>query len=660
MSQTRTIYALLVGIDQYIHITDLQGCKADVDALAGYLDQHIDRQNFQLELKTLCNRQATKAQIVHFIQAHLGQAKENDIALFYFAGYGGQEAIHAVFEEQTQPAFHNILVPHESVPEESGMDLSDKEMRFLLHGLCQNNPEIISIYDCAFSGNTARSLVPSTHAVPIRRIVQEKPIRDWSEFIFSQNIPFSSLSRSGAFAAQLPVHNHIHLAACNTFEEALEYPEKKRGVFTHSLLKALEDQQGDLSYQQLIHTLGNTLRKKVIALHLADPRVGAQTPQLHFSGLGQETRYRSFLSGALNQKQLPVYVAFDEIENNWKIPLGRMHGIPLTKSLWPKIRVKNRPAEQANGPVEAEIAQVYASEAVIQFPPGAKPFKHEQVEGSIKDLGQDVLKICLDGDLGELEFVEELIAAHPDFDLVELSKNSDYVLHAEDKRIQILHPGLRKPFIHHIPSNKPEAAQKVLRCLEHIARWEWIKRLHHPGFRLTEQGPVKLEVFRFQQQQSIPVKQQNGSIVWGYDLDQTRPQLSFAVKLEHTGDKPLHACLIYMSQTFWALPQLLGTDVIPIAPGATIWAQAGKPISFRVPPYIESHRWPHATDYIKLVVADRPFSQGIFNLPALPPPASVHKGHLNFALPQLPTKKSLDADYWATYNVEIRTENPFL
>ena len=67
MSQTRTLFALLVGIDNYINLSNLSGCVQDVIVFEEFLNTHIDNAQFDLSIKKLTNREATKAQMVHAI-----------------------------------------------------------------------------------------------------------------------------------------------------------------------------------------------------------------------------------------------------------------------------------------------------------------------------------------------------------------------------------------------------------------------------------------------------------------------------------------------------------------------------------------------------------------------------------------------------------------
>ncbi|BAY46957.1 peptidase C14 caspase catalytic subunit p20 [Scytonema sp. HK-05] len=86
------IYALLVGIDQYLPpVPRLQGCVNDIIAVKEYLEGRVATDGYQLHLRTLLNQDASRQAIIQGFRQHLCQAKSEDIVLFYFAGHGSQE-----------------------------------------------------------------------------------------------------------------------------------------------------------------------------------------------------------------------------------------------------------------------------------------------------------------------------------------------------------------------------------------------------------------------------------------------------------------------------------------------------------------------------------------------------------------------------------------
>ena len=55
------IYALLVGIDAYAHpVPPLQGCVNDIKTIEEYLQGRVAKDSYQLHLRTLIDRDATR------------------------------------------------------------------------------------------------------------------------------------------------------------------------------------------------------------------------------------------------------------------------------------------------------------------------------------------------------------------------------------------------------------------------------------------------------------------------------------------------------------------------------------------------------------------------------------------------------------------------
>jgi hypothetical protein len=89
---TCNIYALLVGIDEYVSpVPPLRGCVNDIMAIKEYLEGRISKDGYKLHLRTLLNQDATRQAIIEGFQQHLCQASSEDVAFFCYAGHGSQE-----------------------------------------------------------------------------------------------------------------------------------------------------------------------------------------------------------------------------------------------------------------------------------------------------------------------------------------------------------------------------------------------------------------------------------------------------------------------------------------------------------------------------------------------------------------------------------------
>ena len=129
---TRNIYALLVGIDEYIApVPPLKGCVNDIMAIAEYLQGRVASVGYQLHLRTLLNEEATRNAIADGFRQHLCQATSEDVAFFYFAGHGSQERSPQEFWTLEPDRLDETLVCYDS-RSDGGWDLADKELAKLI------------------------------------------------------------------------------------------------------------------------------------------------------------------------------------------------------------------------------------------------------------------------------------------------------------------------------------------------------------------------------------------------------------------------------------------------------------------------------------------------------------------------------------------------
>ncbi|MDR0845034.1 MAG: caspase family protein, partial [Tannerella sp.] len=82
--QKGTLYAVIVGVSEYRHISNL--VYSHRDALEMY--DLLKLQTAPANLKLLTNRQATKDSILSAMNSLFTQTKPEDIVIFYFSGHG--------------------------------------------------------------------------------------------------------------------------------------------------------------------------------------------------------------------------------------------------------------------------------------------------------------------------------------------------------------------------------------------------------------------------------------------------------------------------------------------------------------------------------------------------------------------------------------------
>ena len=88
---TGSIYALLVGIDRFKSVEDLNGCVNDITAVKKFLENRHNEKKYQLVPEEFLNEAATREAIIEGFKTHLSNAGKGDVVIFYFCGHGSQE-----------------------------------------------------------------------------------------------------------------------------------------------------------------------------------------------------------------------------------------------------------------------------------------------------------------------------------------------------------------------------------------------------------------------------------------------------------------------------------------------------------------------------------------------------------------------------------------
>lgn len=671
--KTKKLYALLVGIDKYKSIRGLSGCVNDVFAIRKYLKEAANQDGFELSIKALTDDAAVKDNIVNaFTEQMIDKPGPDDIAFFYYAGHGGQEQADEVFHISDTSKKNEVLICYDSTLEKSGMDLADKEMRYLIHKASLKGSHLVTIFDCCHSGGNTRSA--AAPKILTRQLAAGKPLRDYDDFIFAKEIPKSTFASGKSLNEIIPQGNHIQIAACRDREEANEYPgDEPRGAFSYSLINVLKKAQGGITYYDLYSRLKMSMENLVHKMQVIDPRVVSQTPQIYVRSDDSSAVFKPFLDGAVNQQRRYCNLIFDARKETWKIDMGAIHGVKSPNDGVTRIYVFEEGASlDGEHTHTAVVAEVTPSEATISFE-GETP-TGEFLTGYVKGLLTRPVHVFLDGEAAGTKVIKEQFEEEETakslknkVKLVDAKEDADYLMVAKDKEYLITQKDSSNPLVEQIAGYTPSAGSIAAVYLKHMSNWEFVKALANTDNDSNFGGkpPVKMEILRTQPDgtggEVIPID--NGVISWDFDKNaEGKHILMFKLRLTNTSDQKLYCSVAYLSQTFQVYPDILAGGMVELDHGEnnTEWALGGQPIPFQVSPYIEHYNWEHATDYFKLVISTQPFRLDSMAMPALPEPkvpnrkASGTRSSFMFSPP-----KPKEKHEWTTALVEIRSKNPF-
>lgn len=338
--ETPRIFALLVGINDYAApIPRLNGCLNDIRNVEKYLRGHVTTgaqtaigvhhtpsnlsitQEGPLHLCVLENEEATYSNIINGFREHLQKAGPDDVVWFHFSGHGMEDFTAREFKASLEPnGKDQNLVCYAKNPVLEHFLLADKELAILLHEVANDDtkakaPHIIVSLDCCHSGSGTRNSEWELTEI-IERTVNQQRFESWEEANTSGALRELSSYLDGHFKEDelaLPLSEHILFSACTSIQTAADTPSG--GIFTTSLLAALNTANGPLNYADLFMRTRATVQR-------------ARKEQLpQFETIGGFDPYRQFLNG--QPYGTPDLFEFSKEGAHWMIKCGAIHGIPV-------------------------------------------------------------------------------------------------------------------------------------------------------------------------------------------------------------------------------------------------------------------------------------------------------------------------------------------
>ncbi|NMG09760.1 caspase family protein [Brasilonema sp. UFV-L1] len=669
---TRHLYALLVGIDKYATVSELKGCVNDIHAVEAYLNGRVATDGYQLHLHTLLNEKATRQSVIDGFRQHLRQADIEDVALFYFAGHGGQQVSPEAFWELEPDRLDEILVCYDSFSP-GGWGLADKELATLIAEVDQKNPHIAIILDCCHSGTGTRGDLDGDTAVRKSPIDDRK--RPLDSFIFSEayikHLPAASpnpeVNPSGW---TLPKGKHIVLSACRDSELAKEYDGEgqRRGAFSYFLLDTLQKANGSLTYRDLFKRTNALVRSK-----LAD-----QSPQIEATDL----KYldQPFLGGAIAPSTPYFTVSYDK-DHGWAIDGGAVHGIPQPtggQTTLLALFLFDSPPEQLHqlsaAIGRAEVTNVRPQLSTVKISDIEKLNQETTYKAVITSLPLPPKGILMSGDAEGIELARATLqkissGQQPSLYVAEVTtvEKAEFKLLARDEQYLISRPADERPLVTEIQGYNDASAMQAIQRLEHMARWTNIAALSNPARSRIQPGAVQMSLMqggRELQEAQIRLEYQLKNGKW--------EQPTFRVKLKNTSNEPLYCALLDLTDRYAVIAGLFDGGGIWLEPGEEAWALGGNPIYAKVPKELWEQGITEKEDLLKLIVSTAEFDatlleQGKLDLSPSRDARVAHRGQgtLNRLMQRVqsrdfgadPEEEELYDD-WVSSQVSITTVRP--
>ena len=604
----RTLYALLVGIDDYRAVRPLRGCVQDVRAVRDHLDATL-APDTRLAAVELLNGAATRAAVIEGLRSHLTQAGPDDVALFWFSGHGSEEPVPAWAEFLEPTGMVQTLVCADSHTDEVP-DLWDKELSVLLDRVAERAGHVTVVLDSCHSDGATRTPIGREPTARTRSVPPAGP-----------RARASLLPELIERAAAGPQVEHVVLAACRSFESAQEdlLDGAYRGIFSWSLLRARQRLGPAATYRELM----------LAAQTETEIRSAGQSPQArpHASALLDQPFLGGSAAGAGHRSIPAGGIWMRYTKEGWTIDAGAVHGI--TNDAGVRVGVRGGPPGR-----EADVVEVRTELSLVEPVPGWSPGRDEQFPVVVTAVPLPPATVAVAGPDPAAAELRAAIAGSAHLRLVtpDHAEVPDLRATLADSGHLVItdRNGERLETREHVGAY---AVEETRSALEHIARWLLVWRLTNPATALT--APVRIEIVEPEPGQQLigpngrllqPDENDAFAVEYRATAQGWTPPEVF-IRLRNTGNAPLYCVLLDLTPRFKVDPVLFPGDFI--AAGGTGSCLRGRRINAHLPAGMPVRPGARISDRLKLLVAEEQFSVEPFRLPALGRPLGPVRGALS-------------------------------
>lgn len=640
------LYALLVGINEYhpkSSVKNLKGCVNDVNAMDAFLKKNYT--HLTPDIKQVLNQDATRENLIKKFRSHLSQAKAGDIAMFYYSGHGSHEETSEEFETFDSKNQNETLVCHDSRVA-GHYDLADKEIGALISELNDETQKIL-ILDSCHSGSITRSADEEKEGSMSRqepaRGGGKRPLNSY--LLKSENL-YMKQKKKGM--VMVPIAPHISISACSRNQKALEKNlgpgNERRGLFSTHLIHVLERNNLNVSYNELYTHIHISVLKEE----------KNQTPQIA-PLYGFNPNFGFLMDKPVNPKRHPVVLNDNE---EWTLKIGQVNGILPSESedlgaIEVKLFPKNDPNHEG---LDATIATLGLQDSIINCAAADKAVNYEaEIVGLPKS---SVMLVGLKGPDKEIALLlkmnKEDVPANaedkastksPYVELVDAAAGMDYVLEIEKEgllKIRHLPSGLMIQGAQYPEPNLRWALQKLIPTLEHIEKWERIRKLEKRAKVLDEKDiKISLTLGKGNDAYLLPANVTDVTV----DLDGEKDEVPFSISVENNSqiEEKLHVLLLYLSPQY----DIQGLENKAVDKGSNIVLLSSE--FFHDAKLLKETKILKEIDILKVIVSTKPINEAAFALD----PLEIGKTHRGNNRGVRASKNAEKREDWFTKNFSI-------
>jgi len=208
------IYALVVGINAYAHVNQLQGADNDAQLIANTLHSLN-----AVDVRLLLDGQVTRDAIYRNFRALDAKASPGDWIVFTYAGHGSQEDERPPFRKPSGKDDVFILTNFQTDPPENGERIHDYEIKALLDEV-PDTVKVLFVADSCHSGTMTREIDPRAQHLVFRdisygQIVNDSlppPASDATDLLTKQrpNVVFAAAALDSETTPELKIEGAQH------------------------------------------------------------------------------------------------------------------------------------------------------------------------------------------------------------------------------------------------------------------------------------------------------------------------------------------------------------------------------------------------------------------------------------------------------------------
>lgn len=588
------VYALLIAINEYpIPQHRLGGCVNDMLLVEQYLETHFPS---RLKLRVLQDNAATRQGVIDGF-LHFDAAQDEDVCFLYYSGHGSRAVAPKEFWTESDGMNESLVLYDSRLP--GGRDLMDKELAYLIwEANQQKNIHFVAMMDCCHSGNSTRFI----DALDIKVRMAEpaftpSALTDYLGYEFYRRITHSD----GRVEIAPPAGRHMLLAAAKSSQTAKEkaIDGNRHGVFTHSVVAALEEQGGQVSYAGLMQQA--TIR--------AAQSVNDQTPQLESAQAGEDRKLFLMGSETLADSWL---VSYDK--NQWWLNAGSVQGIQ------PGGKLQLMEPETA---IQLGDVAVTRS-AIVSGMDGLDTTKEYRVR--YQSPADRLVRIAVapgSDPNAESALAKLRQATYATFSLTDQVADARFLIRAQKQQLFLTLPTSDAPLFLPIDGYDAVAVQDLGDKIETVIRWHNLLAVNNPRTRLRD-NDVTVELQRVTDYDNPtdaspyePIVNPTEPVACYYRFqhgDWQQPYIR--LKVTNTSQETLYVSGLYLSVNYEISNGLL--QKAELAPGQSTWMtfDSSRTLPLFIWPDLEQFKVlgiNEVTEHIKILVSTEDFFTDHYN-----------------------------------------------